>query len=565
MPVASTWWRDAVVYQVYLRSFADANGDGIGDLEGLRRRLGHLVELGADALWINPCYPSPQADHGYDVADYTDIDPAYGDLATFDALLAEAHDLGLRLLMDLVPNHCSSEHPWFQAAVAAGPGSRERARFLFRDGRGPGGDEPPNGWRSVFGGPAWTRVSEADGRPGQWYLHLFDVRQPDFDWRNPEVGDLFEGVLRFWFDRGIDGFRIDVAHGLVKAHGLPDWTLPTIGGVLTVGGQPPPMWDQPEVHDIYRRWRRIADSYDGRDLTLVGEVWVRDPVALARYLRSDELPQAFYFDLLTQPWRAPDLRAAVDRGLDHIAATGAAITWTLANHDVHRAVTRYGQDQSAVIVSPDNPAAGTRSRAPVDIAQGTRYARAAALFVLALPGSVYLYQGEELGLPEVMDLPDAARQDPIFFRGDRSDPDRDLGRDGSRVPIPWRAEPPSFGFSIDGTNPSAPWLPQPVWFRDYAVDREREDTGSTYCLYRHAVAVRAELFGAGAGDLEWLPVDGRDDVLAFRRGGSVCVAVCSNEPYEVPDGWGEVVLTSGPVAGRVLPGGGGAWLRGMAA
>jgi alpha-glucosidase len=555
----SPWWRDAVVYQVYLRSFADADGNGVGDLEGLRRRLDHLVDLGADGLWINPCYPSPQRDHGYDVADYRDIDPAYGDLAVFDALLAEAHARGLRLLMDLVPNHCSDQHPWFQAALASGPGSPERARFLFRDGTGPDGSAPPNSWQSVFGGSAWTRVTEADGRPGQWYLHLFDAGQPDFDWRNPEVGDLFEDVLRFWFDRGIDGFRIDVAHGLVKAHDLPDWTLPVSGGShAEQGSPPPPMWDQPEVHDVYRRWRRVAESYVGRDLTFVGEVWVRDPTALARYLRPDELPQAFYFDLLTQPWLPDAVRESIDRGRAHIGSTGATITWTLANHDVHRAVTRYGRDQDLVRPDPKDPPGSTRRRMPVDLVQGRRSARAAALVVLALPGSTYLYQGEELGLPEVLDLPDEARQDPIFAGSGGAD----LGRDGSRVPLPWAADAPSFGFSLTEVA-APPWLPQPPWFADYALDRQQADEGSTYRLYQRAVALRPDLFGADAGDLEWLDVDGRDDVLAFRRRDAVCVAVFGSEPYRPPAAWGRLLLTSEPAEreGEIV-GGAAGWLRG---
>ncbi len=551
------WWRDAVVYQVYLRSFADSDADGVGDLEGLRRHLDHVVELGAEGVWINPCYPSPQADHGYDVADYFDIEPAYGDLATFDRLLADAHGRGLRVLMDIVPNHCSTEHRWFQAALAAGPGSPERARFLFRDGHGPDGSRPPNGWRSVFGGRAWTRVVEPDGRPGQWYLHLFDPMQPDFDWRNPEVGDMFEEVLRFWFDRGVDGFRIDVAHGLVKAAELPEWDFPP--HAEGDPDHPSPMWDQPEVHDVYRRWRAVAQSYEGRDITFVGEIWVRDPGSLALYLRADELPQAFHFDFLIQPWRAPDLRASVQRGLDHVGSTGATVTWTLANHDVHRAVTRYGRDQSQVSVDPNDPVGGTRARGPVDLAQGTRIARAAVLVTLALPGSVYLYQGEELGLPEVLDMPDEARQDPIFARSHHTE----YGRDGCRVPLPWQRDAPSFGFSDAGPGGvhAPPWLPQPTWFADYAVDAERDDADSTYNLHRRALGLRHSLWSGPDDPLQWLPTHGRDDVLAFVRGSSACVAVCGRTPYELPSEWGEVVLASARPSGRVLPGEAAAWLR----
>ena len=549
-PGKPAWWRDAVVYQVYVRSFSDADGDGIGDLAGLRARLDHLQDLGVDGLWLNPCFPSPQADHGYDVADYTDIEPAYGDLAEFDTLLADAHERGLRLLLDLVPNHCSSRHPWFQAALSTPPGSPERDRFLFRDGRGPGGDEPPNNWRSVFGGRAWTRVTGSDGTPGQWYLHLFDAGQPDFNWRNPDVGDLFDDVLRFWFDRGVDGFRIDVAHGLLKDPALPDWDP------LTDVGTASPFWNHPDVHDVYRRWRRVADSYEGRDLTLVGEIWVRDVEDLAKYVRPDELPQAFYFPLLTQPFRAGDVRLAIERGLEHIAEVGAAVTWTLSNHDVHRTVTRYGQDQSHVVADNEDPAASTRFRGPVDLAQGQRYARAAILMLLALPGSVYLYQGEELGLPEVLDLPMSARQDPVVVRSGGSQ----LGRDGCRVPLPWEHDQPSFGFSLTD-DPAAPWLPQPEWFTRYSVDLELTEAHSFLSLYRRALELRRPYFSGPAAALTWLHVEGRVDAMAFRRGTSTCVVVFGGQALELPDEWGGVVLASAPVDSGMLPGGSAAWLR----
>jgi alpha-glucosidase len=565
--VTQSWWRSAVIYQVYLRSFADANGDGVGDLAGLRSRLGYLTELGVDGIWLNPCYPSPQKDHGYDVADYTGIEPDYGDLAAFDALVADAHERGLKVLMDLVPNHCSSAHPWFRAALAAGPGSPERARFLFRDGCGEHGELPPNNWRGQFGGSAWSRITEPDGTPGQWYLHFFDAGQPDFNWRHPEVPALFERVLRFWFDRGVDGFRIDVAHGLYKHPELPDWPGPHSHFNAHA-------WNQPEVHEVYRGWRRIADEYrPERELTFVGEVWVPAVTDLAAYLRPDELPQAFYFDLLQQPWDAGLFRSSIDRAFDGIGATSATITWTLANHDVHRTVTRYG------IVRPEpypdslhGDVSLVRPRGEVDTALGERRARAAAVLLLALPGSQYLYQGEELGLPEVLDLPDGARQDPTWTRSGRLDP----GRDGCRVPLPWTTQTPDYGFSgvcgdsgvsvvagVSGRTTCAPWLPQPDWFAKYAVAEQLQDATSTLSLYRKALLMRRQLFPESAASdqaVTWVDVPGRDDVLAFRCSNATCVVVFGDEPLPLCEEWGDVLLASLPLQEGKLPGNAAAWL-----
>jgi alpha-glucosidase len=543
------WWRGAAIYQVYLRSFADSNGDGIGDLAGLRSRLDELVDLGVDGLWLNPCYPSPQVDHGYDVADYTDIEPAYGDLAQFDALVADAHGLGLKLLMDLVPNHCSSRHPWFRAALAAAPGSPERERFLFRDGRGEHGELPPNNWVSNLGGPAWTRVPDVDGQPGQWYLHLFDPGQPDFNWRDANVVAMFDDVLRFWFDRGVDGFRIDVAHGLYKQAELSDWTSDEHYNRYS--------WDQPEVHEVYRRWRRIAEEYaPARELTLVGEIWVPTVTDLAPYLRPDELPQAFFFDLLVQSWDAVSVRSSIRRGLSEIGSTGATITWTLANHDVHRSVTRYGiTHPDPVDPSLDPGLVRVRPRGKVDVELGTRRARAALLLLLALPGSHYLYQGEELGLPEALDLPDEARQDPAWFRtGGRSH-----GRDGCRVPLPWTSRGPSFGFSPDDAT-GAPWLPQPEWFGAYARSSQQADADSTLALYRAALHARRSVFQLADPEVSWIDVPGRDDVLAFHRGDAGCVVVFGDQPLRYPPTWGAPLLASAPPPrDGYLPGNSAAW------
>ncbi len=535
VPDGAAWWRDAVIYQVYLRSFSDSDGDGIGDLPGLTARLDHLTRLGVDGLWLNPCYPSPGTDHGYDVADYTTIDPQYGGLPAFQALLGRAHERGLKVLLDIVPNHCSTRHPWFQEALAAPPGSPQRDRFIFRSGSGPGGVAPPNNWTSVFGGPAWTRI----GDTGQWYLHSFDASQPDFNWRNPDVVEHFEQALRLWFDRGVDGFRIDVAHMLFKHPVLPDW--PDLG---TYNRH---QQNQPEVHDVYRRWREISDSY-GRELTLVGEIWVPSVTDLAAYLRPDELPQAFYFDLLLRSWDAAEFRASIARGLEEVGSTGAAVTWTLANHDVHRAVTRYGllAAEEGVVHSPG------RTRGEVDTALGQRRARAALLLLLALPGSVYLYQGEELGLPEVQDLPDELRQDPTWIRSGHTE----HGRDGCRVPLPWRADGPTLGFGS-----RASWLPQPEWFADYAAETQWRTENSTLRLHARALrlrrSLRAELADA---ELQWIDLTDRPDVLAFRRGSLTCLMIFGDQPLALPADRGRPILASAPVTDGQIRGSSAVWL-----
>jgi alpha-glucosidase len=514
------WWRHAVIYQIYPRSFADSNGDGIGDLPGITARLDHLVELGVDAVWLSPFYPSPQADAGYDVADYRDVDPIFGRLADADELIAAAHARGLRVIVDLVPNHTSSEHPWFRQALADGPGSRARERYIFRDGRGPGGDEPPNRWQSVFGGPAWTRITEPDGRPGQWYLHLFDVGQPDLNWDHPEVRAEFRDILRFWLDRGVDGFRVDVAHGLIKQADLADWHYPhePLSGPGREGLRPP-MWDQDGVHDIYRDWRRIVDSYPGERI-LVAEAWVQPAERLAAYVRPDEMHQAFNFEYLEAAWTAPAQYAVISRSLEANAAVGAPTTWVLSNHDVVRHASRLGlpvgmRRPNGIGIGDPQP----------DAALGLRRARAATLLMLALPGSAYLYQGEELGLPEHTTLPDETRQDPTWRRSGRTQ----RGRDGCRVPIPWEGDAPSYGFGPTDNS----WLPQPPEWAEYARDRQRGVPGSTYEMYRTALRLRRE-YGLGRGALVWL--ESSDDVLAFRNGDLLVVTNFGPAPAPLPDG-----------------------------
>ena len=531
------WWRHAVIYQVYPRSFADASGDGVGDLPGITSRLDHLAELGVDALWLSPFYPSPQADAGYDVADYRGVDPLFGTLADFDALVARAHALGLRVVVDLVPNHTSDEHAWFRAALAAGPGSAERDRYVFRDGRGPDGSLPPNNWRSVFGGPAWTRVPD-----GQWYLHLFDSRQPDLDWSNPEVPAEFTATLRFWLDRGVDGFRVDVAHGLVKAPGLPDWD----GRPLSAGQNDPvtgagvvgPMYDQDGVHDIYRAWRAVLDSYPG-DRAMVAEAWVEPLSRLARYVRPDEMHQAFNFPYLIAGWDPLVLRLVIDASFAANDAVGAPTTWVLSNHDVVRHASRLG------LADPTRRPNGIgRHDEQPDSALGLRRARAATLLTLALPGSAYLYQGEELGLPEHTSLDDELRQDPTYRRSEGSE----LGRDGCRIPLPWESSAPALGFSPTG----ATWLPQPPEFADLALDRQRGVPGSTYELYREALRLRRSL-ALGTGGLAWLS-GYPDTTLAFANRDLLVVANLGTDPVPAPAGARMLLAsTDAPDDGTVPP------------
>jgi len=539
----SDWWRTAVIYQVYPRSFADSSGDGVGDLAGIRQRLDALAELGVDAVWLSPFMTSPQRDAGYDVADYCDVDPLFGTLADFDDLLARAHELGLRVVVDLVPNHSSSAHPWFQEALAAGPDSPERARYLFREGRGATGELPPNNWLSVFGGPAWTRIVEPDGTPGPWYLHLFDASQPDFDWSNPWVRERFAEILRFWLDRGVDGFRVDVAHGMIKADGLPDYTPDPEGGSMGGDEVDVPYWAQDGVHEIYRDWRLVLGEY-GPERVLIAEAWVNPLSKMAHWVRPDEMHQAFNFGYLETPWRAEALRLVVDESIEAFGAVGAPSTWVLSNHDVIRHTSRLALTPPP----PQGEGIGPRSPRHPDDVVGLRRGRAATGFMLALPGSAYIYQGEELGLPEVIDLPDTARQDPTFTRtGGKL-----YGRDGCRVPIPWEADAPAAGFSPTGAS----WLPQPHAWESYARDAQRGVPDSTLEFYRAALATRRE-YDLGAGEIEWLDLGA--DVIAFRNDALTVVANTGSTPVPLPEG--DIVIASGPVGDGLLPGDTTAWLR----
>jgi alpha-glucosidase len=500
-----------VVYEVYPRSFADSDGDGIGDLPGLTSHLPYLADLGVDAIWLTPFYPSPLHDGGYDVSDYTDVDPRLGTLADFDALVKSAKNHDIRVIVDLVPNHCSSEHPLFKKALAAEPGSPERDLFIFREGRGTHGEEPPNNWPSRFGGRAWTRVPD-----GQWYLHLFDSSQPDWNWRDPRVWAMFEEILRFWLDRGIGGFRVDVAHGLFKDPNLADVADPTLTN------RPSAYYHRPEVHGVYRAWHQILDSYPAVGFpgarTAVGEVWADSAATLAPYIAPGELPQVFNFELVQADWSAPALRSAIDA--THAFTDGSHAPWVIGNHDVVRPVTRWG----------------------------AAAARAAALLFLALPGSAYIYQGEELGLPEVTDIPDSARQDPTFRRTGG----KVAGRDGCRIPLPWDRDGSSFGFSrTDGASPpAAPWLPQPAGWGERSVAAQDDDPDSFRTLYREALRIRRghPALGTGAGgsdSMRWLEAPG--DALYFARDpGFLFLANLGPDPLRLP-AFRDVLLASGPL------------------
>ncbi len=516
--MTGSWWRDAVIYQVYPRSFADGNGDGIGDVAGIRARLRHLADLGVDAVWFCPWYPSPMADGGYDIADHRDIDPLFGTLPEVEALIAEAHGYGIRVVVDIVPNHCSSAHPWFVKALAD-PAAPERELFWFRTG-----DEMPTDWRGEFGGPTWTRTAD-----GAWYLHLFTPEQPDLNWAHPRVRAEFEGILRFWLDRGVDGVRIDSAALLVKDPELP----------AVLDGRPHPFHDLDGVHEIYRSWRRIADSYGDR--ALIGEVWLPEVHRFTNYLRPDELHEAFNFEFLGCEWDPGALRACIDRTLTAHAVVGAPATWVLSNHDVTRHVTRYGR------VDTGFDFAKKREGIPTDLDLGTRRARAAALLCLALPGTAYVYQGDELGLWEVEGLPEEYRLDPMWRRAGH-------GRDGCRVPLPWSGDRPPFGFS-PADAAAMPWLPQPEAWKDRTVQAQTGDPHSMLELYRRAIRIRREQ--GWASHLRWLP--GPEPVLHFARGSFQCVVNLGSSPVPLPH-HRSTLLTSGPLDDTLLPPDTAAWL-----
>jgi alpha-glucosidase len=524
------WWRSGVIYQIYPRSFADANGDGMGDLKGITQRLSSLASLGIDAVWLSPFYRSPQKDAGYDVSDYVNVDPLFGTLEDFDEMVKEAHRLSLRVMIDLVPNHSSSEHEWFQRALKAEPGSKERSYYHFKDGRGENGELPPNNWQSMFGGPAWTRVDD-----GQWYVHLFDSSQPDLNWENPVVREEFENILRFWLDRGVDGFRVDQPHAMAKAEGLPDHPyVDEAGAGFIEGRENPPMWFQDSVHEIFRDWRKILDSYPG-DRAMCGEAYVLPLSFMALWVRPDEFHQTFNFRFLDAGWDREKLVSAIDESFEAFDAVGAPSTWVLNNHDVLRHASRFGGDYGRTTASdgvgPNNPQ-------PNNVL-GLQKARAATLFMLGLPGASYLYQGEELGLPDHTTIADEHRQDPTFFRtnGQR------VGRDGCRVPLPWEMGNASSGFNQTGKA----WLPQPESYAALSRDQQVGKPDSTLTMYQQALKLRREL-KLGEGSFDWVS---KTAVLTYQNGNLRVVHNFSTEPVAIE---GQVLLSSMPLAaGNLLP------------
>jgi alpha-glucosidase len=532
---SADWWRQAVVYQVYPRSFADSDGDGIGDLAGVLSKIDYLAQLGVDAVWFSPFYPSALADGGYDIDDYRDIDPTIGTLDQFDAVVEQLHKHGIRVIVDIVPNHSSDRHAAFRSALEAGPGSAERERYLFRDGMGTSGELPPNDWQSLFGGSAWTRVVEPDGAAGQWYLHLFTSNQPDWNWGSRDVQEDFLETLRFWGDRGVDGFRVDVAMTLTKdmSEPFPDWDRVRRGAFLLGGtddafpvGQNP-LFDRDDVMDIYTEWRTVFDDYDP-PLFAVAEAWVA-PDRRGRYASADGLGQAFNFDLLSADWDAETFRSIIATNLAFAEANQTTSTWVLSNHDVVRHRTRYARH------SPGGSVGHTANDS--DESLGLARALAAIALALALPGSTYLYQGEELGLPEVLDIPVDRIRDPSAVIEDG----RVISsRDGSRIPLPWTQDGKYFGFSASDAH-----LPQPSWFGAYAASLQATDPRSTLSFYRQALRLRRELVTDER--VRWLDT-GAGTVSFQRPNGWISVTNFGPGSVDVPPG--EVLVRTDGLAGR---------------
>ena len=536
------WWRQAAIYQIYPRSFKDSNGDGIGDIQGIISEIDYLASLSLDAIWLSPFYPSALADGGYDVDDYRSVDPRIGTLDDFDEMISKLGAVGIKVFVDIVPNHSSDQHVWFKEALAAPEGSVARSRYIFRDGKGAQGELPPSDWPSHFAPSAWTRTKNPDGTPGQWYLHLFAPEQPDFNWDNREVQEDFLKTLRFWSDRGVAGFRVDVAHGLKKDLSEPFRSYPVIGAYENPLTGDDVLFDRNDVHEIYREWNKVFQEYDPPRVA-VAEAYVRVERRVL-YARADELGQAFNFDLLEAPFDAPTYKKLITQSIEYAAKEGSSTTWVLENHDKPRSPSRFGLPHDLDLmdwVTSDGKSADENREL------GSARANAAISMLLALPGCTYIYQGEELGLFEVTDIPHDQIQDPMWKRNLFTA----KGRDGCRVPLPWTSTGPSFGFGSDGSH-----LPQPSWFKDYAVDVQTSP-GSTLNLYRKALKLRKEL--QTSEEYTWIETDDKEVLHFSRPNGWHCLSNFNGKPFEIPAG--EIVFSTGSLVDGKLGPATTVWLR----
>jgi len=529
------WWRQAVVYQIYPRSFKDNDGNGIGDLKGIISKSDYLQQLCVDAIWLSPFYPSSLHDGGYDVDDYRNVDPKIGTLADFSELIESMHSRNIKVFVDIVPNHTSSHHKWFEEALASQPGSAARDRYIFVDSDN---DGPPNDWPSHFGPSAWTQVSD-----GQWYLHLFAPEQPDLNWENAEVREDFLKTLRFWSDLGVDGFRVDVAHGLAKdmkqiktkVTGVTPEHIPEDGSH--------PLFDRNEVYEIYESWREVLDSYEPPRIA-VAECGA--PISRrVNYANSKSLHQAFNFEFLNASWSAKEYFALTDSAIKRAIHGESSSTWVLSNHDTVRHRSRFGLPSEIKLnewlLSEDKPPIENREL-------GASRAMAVIAFLLALPGSTYIYQGEELGLPEVVDLPHEALADPLWLRTNQ----KEKGRDGCRVPLPWLKSAPFFGFSTQSSH-----LPQPTWFGEFSVEKQDTETNSFLNFYRDALMLRKE--NQCDESFEWIS-NSNEEVLQFKRSnGWQCVINFSQKSVECPSG--QVILATAPIINKKIPANATVWVK----
>lgn len=520
MKLDNNWWRQAVVYQIYPRTFNDSDGNGFGDLKGVTEKVGYLSELGIDAVWLSPFYPSKLYDGGYDVDDYRNVDPRIGTLNDFDLMVKALHAENIKVIVDIVPNHSSIHHEWFVEALNSPKGSAARDRYIFMDGDG---NNPPNNWPSHFGPTCWTQVPD-----GQWYLHLFAPEQPDFNWKNAEVRADFENTLRFWSDRGVDGFRVDVAHSLTKEISKP---FPEYPGYLVEhlpedGSHQ--MFDRDELMDVYRSWRKVFNSYNPPKFAVAE---ANAPLSRrGRYATEDTLGQAFNFEIMNTPWTAKDYKKTITDVLDFSEKAKSSSTWVLSNHDVVRHVSKFGlplkTDYNKWLLSN-----GTEPKC--DLAKGLLIARAATLLILGLPGSTYLYQGEELGLPEVADLKPEQLADPIWLRTSG----KEKGRDGCRVPIPWTEK---------DAYPN---------FKGLSAEQQEDQSESILNFYRKALWLRKDV--CKDETIEFVEVSA--EVISFKRSGNWQVITnFGATPIELPAG--KVLISSAPIANNHLPTNATAWL-----